>query len=61
MVVIDVVMVELNVVGVGLSAILQGELLAILDMVFKSAVVHDEPWWFVGHTLFVFLIGGLIG
>ena len=54
-------MVEPNVVGVGLSAVLQGELLAVLDMVFKSVVVHDEPWWFVGHTLFVFLIGGLIG
>lgn len=59
--VVDIVMVELDVVRVGLSAILEGELLAVLDMIFKSVVVHDKPSGFVSDVLLMFLIGRLVG
>lgn len=61
MTVIDIVMIKPDVVRVGLGAILEGEFLAILDMVFKSAVVHSEPSWFVSDALLVFLVGGFVG
>ena len=59
--VIDIVMVESDVVGVALPSILKGEFLAILDMVFTAAVVHNKPLQFVGYTLFVLAVGGLVG
>lgn len=61
MTVIDIVMIKPDVVRVGLGAILEGEFLAILDMVFKSVVVHSEPSWFVSDALLVFLVGGFVG
>ena len=60
-VVVDIVMVKPDVVRVALCPIFQGELIAILDMVFKPAVVHDKPFWFVSHALFMLAIGQLIG
>ena len=60
MMVVDIVVVELDVVGVGLGSILESELLAIFDMVLKLVVVHSESCQFVGYTLLMFLIGGLI-
>lgn len=57
MAVVDIVVVEPDVMRVGLSAILKGELFAILDMVFKLAIVHDEPGRFVGYPLLMFLVG----
>ena len=59
--VVDIVMVELDVVRVALGPILKGEFLAILDVVFKAAIVHDEPFWFVSYLSFVLAVGGLIG
>ena len=43
-VMVNIVMVELNVVGVALGPIFESELLTVLDVVFKSAVVHNEPF-----------------
>lgn len=59
--VIDIVMVGSDVMGVTLSSIFEGEFLAILGVVFEVAIIHDEPFWFIGHALFMLAVSGFIG
>lgn len=58
--VINIVMVESDVMGVTLSSIFEGEFLAILGVVFEAAIIHDEPFWFISHALFMLAISGFI-
>ena len=57
MTMVNIVMIELNVVGVALGSVFKSKLLAILDVVLKLAVVHDESFWFICHVLFVLAVG----
>ena len=57
---VDIVMVKLDVMRVALGSILEGEFITILDVIFKMAVVHDEPFRFVSYLLLVLAVGGLI-
>ena len=59
--VVDVVMVEPDVMRITLCPILEGEFVTIFDVVFKSSVVHDEPFWLVSYTSFMLTVGGLVG
>ena len=58
--VVDVVMVKPDVMGVALGSILEGEFLTILDMIFKSVIVHGKPCKLVDYLLLMLFIGGLV-
>ena len=59
-VMVDVIVVEPDIMGIGLGSVLEGDLLAILDMIFKSAVVHSKPFWLIDHPQLVLFVGGLV-
>ena len=54
---VNIVMVEPNVMRVALCPVFQSEFITVLDMIFELMVVHDEPFGFISHMLFVLAVG----